>query len=323
VRGIRCRGLRLELVAGLGIALAMPALTMAAEGARTVATQTTLSAEMHDQGGRTQATLAVTVTGEDGLPATGTVAIKDFGKELAGAVLNVEGKASVVLALRGGDHQLTATYSGDAVHKASVSNGTGVHAQVTGTADFQISIVPATLSLTAGQAGTVIATITPENATALAGPMFVTLSCSGNPDQSSCAFTPENVQIVQNAVKPVTSSMVFQTQTGSPLAAAPPARANASPIAWAFLLPGALGLVGLAWGTRRRRWLNRLSMLALVGLVTVLGTTGCNPRYFYLNHGPPLNPPTPAGTYTLKISAQSTNGVSAITHSTTMALTVK
>jgi hypothetical protein len=320
VRGNRCRGLRLELVAGLGIALAVPALAVAAESARGLATQTTLAAEMHDQGGRTQATLAVTVTGEDGLPATGTVAIKDFGKELAGAVLNADGKASVVLALPGGDHQLRATYTGDAAHKASVSNLTGVHAQVTGTADFQISIAPATLSLTAGQSGTVIATITPENANTLAGPMFVTLSCSGNPDQSSCTFTPENVQIVQNAVNPVTSSMVFQTQTGSPLAAA---RTNASPIAWAFLLPGALGLVGLAWGTRRRCWLNRLSLLALVGLVTVLGTTGCNPRYYYLNHGPPLNPPTPAGTYTLAISAQSTNGVSAITHSTTLALTVK
>ena len=315
MRGNRCRGLRLELVAGLGIALALPALAVAAESARGLATQTTLAAEMHDQGGRTQATLAVTVTGEDGLPATGTVAIKDFGKELAGAVLNVEGKASVVLALPGGDHQLRATYTGDAAHKASVSN-----AQVIGTPDFQISIAPATISLTAGQSGTVIATITPENANTLAGPMFVTLSCSGNPDQSSCTFTPENVQIVQNAVNPVTSSMVFQTQTGSPLAAA---RRNASPISWAFLLPGVLGLVGLAWGTRRRSWLNRLSLLALVGLVTVLGTTGCNPRYYYLNHGPPLNPPTPAGTYTVKISAQSTNGVSAITHFTTLALTVK
>ena len=117
--------------------------------------------------------------------------------------------------------------------------------------------------------------------------------------------------------------MVFQTQAGSTLAAVPAGRTYANPIAWAFLLPGALGLVGLAWGSRRRSWLNRLSLLALVGLVTVLGTTGCNPRYYYLNHGPPLNPPTPAGSYVVKVTAQSTNGVSAITHSTTMALTVK
>lgn len=321
--GIRCRGLRLELVTGLGIALAMPALTMAAESARGLATQTTLAAEMHDRSGRTQARIAVTVTGEDGLPASGTVAIKDFGKEVAGTVLNAEGKANVVLDLPGGDHQLRATYTGDAAHKASVSNQTGVHAEFTGTPDFLISVAPATLSLTAGQSGTVIASVTPENATALSGPMFVTLSCSGNPDQSTCTFTPENVEIIQGATNPITSSMVFQTQAGSSLAAMPASRNNANPIAWAFVLPGALGLVGLAWGTRRRSWLNRLSLLALVGLVTVFGTTGCNPRYYYLNHGPPLNPPTPAGSYVVKVTAQSTNGVSAITHSTTMALTVK
>jgi hypothetical protein len=258
------------------------------------------------------------------LPASGTVAIRDFGRDLAGAVLNVEGEASLALALPGGDHQLRAVYTGDAAHKPSVSNLTQVHAENNiGAPDFQISVSPATLSLTAGQSGTVIATITPENAGALQGPMFVTLSCSGNPDQSTCIFTPENVEILQTTANPVTSSMVFQTQVGSPLAAAPAKRAGGNPIAWAFLLPGALGLVGLAWGGRRRRWLNRLSLLALVGLVTMLGTTGCNPRYYYLNHGPPLNPATPAGAYTLQITAQSTNGVTAITHSTPLALTVK
>ena len=43
----------------------MPALAMAAEGARGLATQTTLAAETRDQGGRTQASLSVAVVGED------------------------------------------------------------------------------------------------------------------------------------------------------------------------------------------------------------------------------------------------------------------
>jgi hypothetical protein len=266
----------------------------------------------------------VTVIGQDGQPATGTVAIRDYGKDLAGAVLNAEGRASLVLGLQGGDHQLRAVYTGDDTHKASVSNLSGVHAQNNaGTADFQISISPATLSLTAGQAGTVIASITPENSNTLSGPMFVTLSCSGNPDESSCTFTPENVEILQNAVNPVTSSMVFQTQLGSTASATPAGRQSANPIAWAFLLPGALCLAGLAWGSRRRRWLSRFSLLALAGLVTMLGTTACNPRYYYLNHGPIPNPPTPSGSYTVNVTAQSTNGITAITHSTTLALTVK
>jgi hypothetical protein len=118
--------------------------------------------------------------------------------------------------------------------------------------------------------------------------------------------------------------MVIQTTAASTASAAPasPLGRGSSPIAWAFLLPGALGLSGLAFGARHRRWLNRLSLVALVGLVTVLGTVGCNPRYYYLNHGPPVNPPTPAGTYTVKVSAQTNNGVTAVTHSTTFVLVV-
>jgi hypothetical protein len=69
--------------------------------------------------------------------------------------------------------------------------------------------------------------------------------------------------------------------------------------------------------------LSRLSLLTLVGFLTVLGTTACAPRYNYLNHGPPYNLPTAAGTYTLLVTAQSSNGIIATTHSTNFALTVK
>jgi hypothetical protein len=317
------RGLRLQIVAGMGIALAMPALALAAENAQGLATQTTLAAETRDQGGRTQATVSVTVAGQDGRPVQGAVAIRENGRDLAGAALNAKGHAKVALDLAGGDHNLRAVYIGDATHKPSVSNLTGVHAlNNAGTPDFQVSVAPATLTLTAGQSATVIASITPENAAALTGPMFVTLSCAGNPDQSSCTFTPEAVEIIQGAVNPVTSSMVFQTQTGTTLSRPPAIRPTANPIAWAFLLPGALAFAGLAWAGRRRRWLSRVSMLALVGLVTVLGATGCNPLYHYLNHGPVPSEPTPSGTYTLHINAQSSNGVTATTHFTTLVLTV-
>jgi hypothetical protein len=150
--------------------------------------------------------------------------------------------------------------------------------------------------------------------------VFVTLSCSGLPDQSACTFTPENVEILPNATAPLTSSMVITTQAAS-ASLAPHQGSNS--VTWAFLLPGALSLGGLAWGARRRAWLNRLSLLALVALVATLGTTACNARYDYYHHGPPINPATPAGTYTVTITAQSSNGVTAITNPTTLALTVQ
>jgi hypothetical protein len=55
----------------------------------------------------------------------------------------------------------------------------------------------------------------------------------------------------------------------------------------------------------------------------VLGATACAPLYNYKNHGPPHNLPTPAGSYTIQINAQSSNGITATTHSTTMVLTVQ
>jgi hypothetical protein len=159
--------------------------------------------------------------------------------------------------------------------------------------------------------------------------MFVTLSCSGLPDQSTCTFTPENVEILSTSCPnpaatscPINSSMVITTQAASTTASSG-TRRSSTPVAWAFLLPGALVLAGLSWGSRRRRWLSRLSLVALVGLVSVLGTTACNPLYNYEHHGPVPNPATPAGTYTISVVAQSSNGISATTHSTTMALTVK
>jgi hypothetical protein len=330
VRGIVCRGLRLELVAGLGIALAMPALAVAAESSQALATQTTLTAETSDQGGHTKATLSVAVIGQDGSPATGAVAINDHGKQLAGVALNAQGQASVALDLVGGDHLLTAVYVGDSSHQTSVSQPADVHALDTTTPDYQVSVAPVSpatfpLTLTPGDAGTIIITVTPVNAAGLASPMFVTLSCSGLPDQSSCAATPENVEILSTTTKAPTSTMVIQTQAASRSSLSPANRPGkgSSPIAWAFLLPGALGLGGLAWGVRSRPWLSRLSLVTLVGLVTLMGTTACNPRYGYEHHGPPANQATPAGTYTVTVTGQSSNGISSITQFTTFVLTVK
>ena len=319
--GIQCRGLRIELIEGMGLALALPALALAAGSTPSVATRTALTVETRDEGGRTQAILAVTVTGEDGQPASGAVVIKEGERQLAGVALGAQGQATVKVDLPGGDHLLNAVYEGDATRQASASEPAGVRAMIgSGSPDFQVSVAPASVTLKVGQSGTVTATVTPLNAVALTAPMFVTLSCSGFPDQSSCSFTPENVEVLPGTTAGINSSMVITTQAASTASAG---HRDTHSIAWAILFPGALGLAGLAWGGRRRRWLSRASLLALVGLVTILGTTACNPRYYYEHHGPPTNPSTPTGTYTVFVTAQSSNGVTATTHSTSMVLTVQ
>jgi Bacterial Ig-like domain (group 3) len=322
VRRFLGRALRPELVvAGLGIALALPALALPA-GQTGAATETTLATQIRDLNGLTQATLSVEVTSHDGQPASGAVVIQDEGKPIAGVALNSEGRATSTVSLKPGDHRLTAVYAGDLSHQASVSQISAVPAAAGPTPDFAVTVAPGSLTLTQGQSGSVIASITPINASSLTAPMFVTLSCGGLPDQSTCTFTPQNIQVLPNAPAAIPSSLVVSTVSGSQTRVTPLGIVPSHPIAWCILLPGTIGLAGLAFGARRRAWLSRLSLLGLIALVTILGTAGCSPLYNYRNHGPTPNLPTPAGSYTLNINAQSSNGITATTHTTTMVLTV-
>jgi hypothetical protein len=318
--------------------LAMAVLPAAAATGN-IGTETTLSAGTSDRTGHTLATVTVNVTGVDGQPATGAVSIEDGARLLAQVALNASGQATAIVGLPGGAHALRAVYAGDAAHEASNSPVTELQGSSSPTPSFQVTVSPVSpssfpMTLAQGASGTAEVTITPEGNAALTAPMFVTLSCSGLPDQSSCTFTPETVEILATtpascaanspaADCPPISSMLLQTQGPGTVAKAAPVRRN-SPIAWAFLLPGVLGLGGLAWGARRRAWLSRLALVALLGLVTTLGASGCSPLYRYYQHGPGNNPPTPAGTYTVTVTGQASNGVTAITSPpTTFLLTVK
>ena len=329
VRGINRRGLRLELVAGVAIALAMPALA-AAQG---VATTTTLTAGTLS--GCTQAlTVTVSETASGNPVASATVNINDaFNGGGSGQVASVktdaQGTVSTSVCLQPGNHNLSAAFS-------ATSADLGLSAALELNIAFEplvSNVAPGSstgaMTLTAGQAGTATVTVTPsldfvDSITASNTPAFITLSCSGLSDMANCNFTPQNVEIDPGQNGGVTSDMVIQTYAASSsLKPASKPGQSAEPIAWALILPGIFGLGGLARGARRRRFLGRLLLVALVGLVTLLGTTGCNPLYNYEHHGPPANPPTPAGTYNVKVTAQYSNGVIATSQSTIMVLTVK
>lgn len=336
MRSMICRTLRLEVILGFGAALAaVPA------AAQQTATHTVLTVQTSEQGGRTQATATVGVSGVDGEAAGGVVTIEDGSRLLAQAALNSDGRATAVFGLTGGDHALRAVYSGDASHRASTSVSTDLATQAGSTPNFTISLAavsPSTLPLTlsAGASGTIAVTITPVDNAALTSPMFVTLSCSGLPSLSSCTFTPDSIEILAStpasctagspaSACPPVSSLLIQTEELQATRGLPADHRGhtPSPIAWALLLPGVLGLGGLAWGARRRRWLQRMALVGLIGLITTLGTSACRPLYNFYENGPSHPPSTPAGTYTVTITGQATSGVTAITNSTTMVLTVQ
>ena len=302
----------------MGLALAAPALPLEALSTTSLATQTTLTVETHDHAGRTRADFTVAIAAADGLPATGAVTLMDNGRSLTGAALDKQGNATLHLNLPAGEHDFTATYAGDAAHGPSSSQPVRARAQAVTTPDFQVSIAPATLSLGLGKSGTITATVTPENASARTTPLFVTLSCSGLPDQSQCTFTPENIEILPTSTGPIITTMVLVTQLGEDAIARP----GGNRLVLAVLFPGAFTLGGLACLFRRRPRL-RLMLVALVALVTSLGTTACNPQYNFLHHGAQPNPPTPAGTYNVAVTAQSSNGVTAISSAANLVLTVQ
>jgi len=346
VIGKNCRKLRLHWVAGCGIALALfPAVR--AFGLTT--TSTALSAQTSTQACPTSGltttltTLTITVTGSGGVPS-GTVNILDNASaspvQIASATLNTSGQATVSLYLSNNSpssnpHTLQAVYAGSSTYAASSSTYASASISSQCDTDFAVSvsnIAPSSssvMTLTAGQAGTATVTVTPSqeyvaSLNTTGAPAFITVSCSGMPSQSSCALTPENLEVLPDQDAGVISTILIQTQAAT-AGAVPPARPGPknSPVAWAILLPGMLGLGGLAWGARRRRWLQRLSLVALVGLVTTLGASGCSPLYYYYNHGPSVPRATPTGTFTVTIAGQSSNGVTAITNTTTMQLTVQ
>jgi hypothetical protein len=341
---MNCRGLRLEWVAALGIAMAWPALMATPLG--TATSTTTISVQTNQSSAQTNpsgavcslTTVAVTVTGPaDSATPTGTVTIDDgvTSKVAIGSqTLSTTGTASFTFALASGSHTLTAVYSGDSTYaqgSPSAAASPAITSQCSASFAVTVSSLSPSNTLTAGQTGTGTVTITPLPSLIESlgnAPAFITVSCSGLPQQSSCSFTPEDLEIVPGQDEGVTSAMVLTTQAqGGARAVSPaPLGRGSSHIAWALLLPGMLGLGGLAWGGAcgggRRAWLRRLMLLALLGLITTLGTTACSPLYNYYHHGPPVNYPTPSGTYTVTVTGQSSNGVSAITNSTTISVTV-
>ena len=321
VRGFICRTLRSEflLAAAMLFAFALP-VHAAQQGIRTF---TQMSVQTHVVAGVTVSEFTVHVTSADGEALTGAVILEEDDKPLVGAALE-DGIATLTPSLAAGSHQITAVYQGDAQHKVSTSVPQAVSAyqpEVT-TPTYAINMNPAALTLTAGQAGDSIVTITPANNQGTTSPTFFTISCSGLPANSSCYFTPQNVQIPAGSNTAVTSSFTLQTQAASTRGQnTPPAtKSNKGAITLAILLPG---ILALGWLGRRRSSMIRLMMLALVAFIATIGFSGCAPRYNYFNHGPPYNVATPSGTYTITVTAQTNNGVTASNVTTTFALTVQ
>lgn len=259
-------------------------------------------------------TLTASVADSGGAPATdGVVTFENAQGKSLGSAFVKNGEAALTLDQRTSG-QVWAVYGGSRGFRASTA-----HAQVTSDAsstepDFTITANPTSLSLTPGQYGTVILTITPLNGF----DDMVTLSCSGNPGASTCTFTPTTLTPLNGAA--ATSALQIATQGAAGDLVWP---GRESHTVYAIVLPGLLALAGLG-AIRRRSGLNALSVLGLAALFAAgtLGMSGCAQRYDYLHHPPVANPGVAAGSYTITVAAYSNNGASVTSHTLTVALTV-
>lgn len=249
-------------------------------------------------------TLAATVSGAGGVPS-GTVTFND-GTTSLGTVALENGTASLTSStLPAGTHSITAIYSGDTTFQGSTSAATSLVLSP----DFSISASPTTLAVVAGQSATTNVALAPQPG-GFSNP--ITVSCSGLPSLSACSANPTSVTPGNSAASvKVTITTTAATNAFNRI----PVRA--SRIFLAFSLPG-FGLLVIGGYRNRKHILIALSavvvamiMLSLVACGGGGGGNGTQP--------PTTKPGTPAGSYTVTLTA--TSGTTM--HATTVNLTVQ
>lgn len=276
--------------------------------------------QLSSTAGGSGVTFTANVSDSLGNRATGgIVTLENSAGASLGSAFVKNGAATLTL-----DQQLSgnlyAVYSGSTGFRSSTAEAQA-SASASTLPDFSITANPASLSLSPGQYGTIVLTITPLNGFN----QMVTLSCSGNPAASTCTFSPTTLTPANGA--PATSSLQISTQAASGKGAqlAWPYRSfgRSSHTVYAVVLPGLLALVGLG-SLRKRSGFNVLGMLGIAALfiASTLGLTACSQLYDYYKHSPVATPGIAAGNYTVTVAAYSSNGATVTSHTLTIALTV-
>ncbi|MBS0614364.1 MAG: VCBS repeat-containing protein, partial [Proteobacteria bacterium] len=182
------------------------------------------------------------------------------------------------------------------------------------TPDFAISASASSGSIAAGQSATATLTLTPSGG--FSG--TVSLSCSGAPSGATCSLSPASVALNGAAT---TTTLTLDTTARSAALTVPPSLrldigSNPTALLWALLGP-----VWLMRRPMRRAALHRARWLSLLilsaGFLCGCGGGGSSGG----SSTGPVTPPasgTPAGTYTITVTASS----GSLSHAQTYTLTV-
>lgn len=263
----------------------------------TTTTAVTSSADTADAGASVIFTAMVSSTVTSPAP-TGTVQFYDGGTALGSAVtLSGKTAAYTTTSLTGGNHSITAAYSGDTDFSASTSTA------LTETIEsIALSSTAIAGTVSPGQSASYTLTLTADGVNE-----STSFACSSLPKGAACSLNPQTVTGSG-------STKLTITTTGSSAATMP------NPLKlWTARGAPVLACVVLLIAPARRR--KHLLFLMLIAIVPALvagcgGGSGCG-----MNCGGGNS--TPAGTYTIKVTSTTGSGSSAITATTTVTLTVQ
>jgi hypothetical protein len=242
-----------------------------------------------------QITLKATVSGDN---PTGSVSFSAGSTSLGTATLT-GGVATLQTSFAAaGSYSVTAAYQGDQNNAASTSSAATI---VIAAPDFTVAATPASGTITPGQTATFTFTVSPVGG--YAG--TVNFSCGTLPSQAACSFTPASV--TPSGGSPASTTMTVTTAGSS--AMLNPERRSSPPLP-PWLPAGGLAMaggIGLAFTSKRIWRLNqqlRGFCWALLLTSLFLLASGCGGG----GNSSPSNPGTPAGSYTLSVTASGSAG---------------
>lgn len=184
-------------------------------------------------------------------------------------------------------------------------------------ADFALDVSPGGSSIQAGQSASYTVTVTPLNGFNLP----VSLGCSGAPQGATCSFSSSTVQVTASA--PVQDTLSVQTTTRS-LVGPPSGGLPVLPVPWFTVLAWGL-LLAFGFSATSGRGGPRavvLRMASAVLLISLVVTSCGGGGGSGGGGGGAPTPPktgTPAGTYTLEVTATAQS----LSHSSPITLQVK
>jgi hypothetical protein len=216
---------------------------------------------------------------------TGTITLMEGSTALGSGTLD-NGSATIKLSsLTTGSHAITGVYSGDSDFNAnSTATITIPVAPPPPSPAVSITAAPSSLSLTRGQAGTVIFT-------AVANSTFsgsVALEVSGSSSGMTAFFSPGSITLA--AGQTATANLIVSTTSPSAAARFPGRAGGAAALATLFLLAVPRRL-------RKKLSIRALVLAGILSLAGIFGLQGCGGSSVKVAH---------TGTATLKVTATPT-----------------